>query len=41
MFLVPQKKKIEDQGKHVTFSTMIHKEPGETLEMITHHVPLR
>ena len=34
-------KKGEGQGKYVTFSTMIHKEAGERLEMTTHHVPFR
>ena len=31
----------EGQGKYVTFSTMMHKEPGESLDMTSHHVPLR
>ena len=34
-------KKGEDQGKYVTFSTMMHKEAGEILEMTSHHVTLR
>ena len=34
-------KKGEDQGKYVTFSTMMHKETTESLEMTSHHVPLR
>ena len=34
-------KKGEGQGKYVTFSTMMHKEAGETLEMTTHHVSFR
>ena len=33
-------KKGEGQGKYVTFSTMMHKEAGENLEMSSHHVPL-
>ena len=34
-------KKVEGQGKYLTFSTMIHKEAGESFEMTTHYVPLR
>ena len=30
-------KKGENQGKYVTFSTMIHKEVGKSLKMTTHH----
>jgi hypothetical protein len=39
--LLQQNKKGEGEGKYVTFSTVIHKEVGKRLEMITHHVPLR
>ena len=31
-------KKGENQGKYVTFSTMMHKESGERLKMTAHHV---
>ena len=31
-FLVAEQKKGEGQGKYVTFSTMLHKEAGESLE---------
>jgi hypothetical protein len=34
-------KKGEGQGKYVTFSTMMHKEASEDLQMTGHHVPLR
>ena len=34
-------KKGEVQGKYDTFSTMMHKEAGENLEMTTHHVSFR
>ena len=34
-------KKDEGQGKYVTFSTMMHEEAGESLEMTIHHVSLR
>ena len=39
-FITAEGKKGEDQGKYVTFSTMMHKEASESLEMTEHHVPL-
>ena len=40
-FYYSRTKKGEGQGKYVTFSTMMYKEVGESLEMTAHHVPLR
>jgi hypothetical protein len=41
LFYYSRIKKGEGQEKYVTFSTMMHKEASESLEMTAHHVPLR
>ena len=37
-FFIRLKINYKNQGKYVTFSTMMHKEADESLEMTTHHV---